>query len=332
MIIPNDTGHPYRVKKFIEYQHNVPSIHYRTLGQYILEHNLSSDDAIMLSWYMSVTYSEITCMFMFETLDWRTMKFRNLKNFWGVYKKDLNFGSARKYAKNMDWFLPLMNSFMKMVKRKPYKWLKGFRMYNPTETYTHIYKTISSIEFVGRFSADLFMEMIVHLSKLDVIDIVVKVPLSLDWKNCSNLTSGLFNIFYKDEEANNYDKTKVVTAEDIMYLNRKILDVQKYIHRKYPEQDSDLMMFVGKICSFRNLFKGARYGGFHHDRQLGVLKEYEKAIPMYQTLWDDVYGLRKKMFPENLLGEYGGWSGIQKERKKLWIQEGETGCESISKH
>ena len=39
--IPNDSGHPYRLDKFVEYQHNVPSIHYRTLGQYILKRNLS---------------------------------------------------------------------------------------------------------------------------------------------------------------------------------------------------------------------------------------------------------------------------------------------------
>lgn len=33
--IPNDDGKRYRLKKFVEYQHEVPSIHYRVLGEYI---------------------------------------------------------------------------------------------------------------------------------------------------------------------------------------------------------------------------------------------------------------------------------------------------------
>lgn len=332
MIIPNDTGHPYRLDKFVEYQHKVPSIHYRTLGQYILNHKLEEDDAIMLSWYMSVTYSEMTCMFMFENLDWRTLNGGLLRHFWKKYKEVLDFGSARKYAKNLDWFLPLMNSFMKMVKRKPYNWLLELERDTPIETYRNIYKTISSVNYVGRFSADLFMEMIVHLSKIGAIDIEVEVPLKLDWKSCSNLTSGLFNIFYKDEEANNYDKTKSVTPQDIEYLNKHILIVQRAIQKKYPDQESDLMMFVGKICSFRNLFKSSRYGGFHHDRQLGVLMRYEKSLPEKQELWDEVYKLRKSMFTKDLLGEYGNWADIRKDRKKIWVEKGMTGVEGINKY
>ena len=332
MNIPNDTGHPWRLNKFIEYQHQVPSIHYRTLGAYINKHKLTQDDAIFLSWLMSVTYNEITCMLIFESLDWKTMTLDNVKEYWKENKEVLNFGSARKYAKNMDWFVPLIGSFMKLVKRNPYKWLRDFKCVYPTDTYTRINRAVLGIEYVGRFSADLFMEMIVHLSRLKVIGIQVEEPLQLDWKNCSNLTSGLLNIFYKDAAADVFDKTHHIAPSDIEYLNRKILQVQKSVQEVYPEQDCDLMMFVGKICSFRNLFKSSRYGGFHHDRQLGVLKEYEKALPNRKSVWEDVYELRKAMFNPKLLGERGNWSGIRKERKKLWIEKGETGVESISKH
>ena len=89
-------------------------------------------------------------------------------------------------------------------------------------------------------------------------------------------------------------------------------------------------MFIGKICSFRNLFKNARYGGFHHDRQLQVIKEYEKVLPEYEYLWKECYDLRKTMFDKRFLGELNGWNGIRKERKKLWLTTGLTGAEKES--
>ena len=84
---------------------------------------------------------------------------------------------------------------------------------------------------------------------------------------------------------------------------------------------------MGKICSFRNLFKASRYGGFHHDRELGVLREYEKTLPQYEDLWDRVFRLRRAMFDERFLGELHNWNGIRKERKKLWLEKGLTGVE-----
>ena len=41
--IPNDDGKYYRLEKFVEYQHEVPSIHYRFLGEYIKKHRFAED-------------------------------------------------------------------------------------------------------------------------------------------------------------------------------------------------------------------------------------------------------------------------------------------------
>lgn len=328
--IPGDTGHPWRLNKFVEYQHEVPSIHYRTLGEYIKRNKLSEDDAVYLSWLMSVTYNEVTCILIFELLDWRTMRLSDVSSFWIQYKPLLNFGSARKYAKNMDWFIPLMDSFMRKVKRHPYEWIKNLESQNPLATYTHINRNVLGTQYVGRFAADLFMEMVVYLSKIGVLALNIKTPFELDWRKSSNLTSGLYNIFYMDDCADTFDKTKTVNNNlDEVWLLQRMNEVQKAIHVRYPEQDDELAMFVGKICSFRNLFKKARYGGFHHDRQLGVIREYEQSFPGYQHIWDELYKLRADMFHPRFLGELGGWDGIRKERKKLWVTQGLTGVEDI---
>ena len=172
------------------------------------------------------------------------------------------------------------------------------------------------------------MECLCYLK--DWFGLYVKEPLTLDWKNCANLTSGIFNIFYEDERANEFDKTGQITRADKVELTGDLRIIQKAIGETYPEQDNDITMFIGKICSFRNLFKAARYGGFHHDRELGVIRQYEADFPEYCSLWQKCYDLRKEIFPNHLLGELHGWAGIRKERKKLWLEKGLTGVERES--
>lgn len=335
--IPGDTGKYWRLDKFVEYQHEVPSIHYRVLGEYVKNNNLSKDDAVMMCWYMSCTYNEVTCVLLNHIFDWRSITPKSIKSycqkFWESNKALLDFGSSRKYAKSMDWFPTLMCEFIKATHKQPYKWLTGIikaQLYiSPESSYEAICKRLEEFQYVGRFARDLFMESICYLQ--GYLGIELEEPSMLDWKRCSNLTSGVLNIVYKDEEANQFDKFNRlpdnITEEQLThYLNK----IQKRIHTAYPEQDDDINMFVGKICSFRNLFKSSRYGGFHHDRELGVLRTYEQTLPEYQYLWDELFELRKSMFPKRFLGELNGWNGIRRERKKLWLQKGLTGVEEIS--
>lgn len=328
--IPGDTGKYWRLDKFVEYQHEVPSIHYRVLGEYIKLHRLSMNDTVMMCWYMSCTYNEITCILLHELIDWKSVTPRDVMGYyeevWDAYKSILDFGSSRKYAKNMDWFPHLMIDFTKTTHNQPYKWLRSLIKDSPEDTYFSICKALERFQYVGRFARDLFMESIMYLQ--DYLDIEIVEPSKLDWARCANLTSGVLNIAYKDEEANYYDKNKrippgVTEAQLTHYLNK----IQHRIHEIYPDQDDSINLFVGKICSFRNLFKATRYGGFHHDRELGVIKTYEELLPQYQYLWDDAYKLRKTMFPERFLGELHDWSGIRVERKKLWLKKGLTGVE-----
>lgn len=328
--IPGDVGGDWRLQKFIEYQHEVPSIHYRVMGEYTNNWVPNLDDAVMMCWYMSVTYNEVTCMLLQELFDWRSLTPRTVREycqkFWEETKSVLDFGSSRRYAKNMDWFPTLMESFIRVTHRRPYLWLKSLLKGSPEENYSAVFSTVSSLPYTGRFATDLFMESLLYLN---LFPGKLVEPSQLDWKKCSNLTSGLLNIFYYDEEANEYDKTKKLPVSE-EFLTKKLETVQKKIKKTYPEQGTDINLFVGKICSFRNLFKAARYGGFHHDRELGVLKEYEQILPEFQYIWGRVFALREHMFDKRFLGEFHNWNGIRPERKKLWLKEGLTGVETES--
>ena len=142
--IPGDTGHPWRLKKFVEYQHEVPSIHYRVLGEYIKKYVSNKDEAVMMCWYMSATYNEVTCVLLNEIFHWQDLTPKNVRSycqdFWAEYKKVLDFGSSRKYAKNMDWFPVLMEEFTRKTKLHPYKWLLDKSQSDtPLESYKKVY-------------------------------------------------------------------------------------------------------------------------------------------------------------------------------------------------
>jgi hypothetical protein len=323
--IPNDTGYPWRLHKFAEYQHLAPAIDPLTYTAYAKRKNLSKDDCVILAWYHSLTYCEITAAFLFEH---RRMITYNPQRFWEVYKDKLIFGSARKYVKNMDWFVPLMENFLDDTKGEPYKWLVDIvGKTSLADRSKRIQKYLGERRFMGRFSIDLFLEAIISLHGAGLIDLLVPSG-GYDWKKSSNLTSGMLNIFYMDDEADRFDKTGILPEGAELLLNDFLDEVLDCIEYLYPEQRIDKVSVVNKICSFRNLFKKARYGGFHHDRQLGNLRHYQEVYPSY-PLWEEMLEIRKAIFPHHMLGELRGWDGIRKDRKKLWVEEGLTGVERI---
>lgn len=317
--IPGDNGKDYRLKKFVEYQHEAPATDYRFVAEYCRRRKVDKDHIVDLAFILAVTYSEITTVFISELLV-------DGKTHWDIWKlKDnLNFGSAGKYKKYNDEYIPIMESWNAITEGKSHQWILQENSDNPEQTYRRIYRKVSSITGVGRFTVDQFILMIVYMR--DDLGLNIEIPSRINWRYCSNETSGLYNIFYEDEKANEYDRNGKISETEIRYLTSRVKVVQKAIMDTYGEY-VEISDFVDKICSFRNLFKGQRYGGFHHDRELGVLKDYEKAFPEYQYIWDGCYRIRESIFPDKLLGEKHGWNGIRKERKKLWLTTGKTGVE-----
>lgn len=323
--IPNDDGVSYRLKKFVEYQHNVPSIHYRFAGEWAKKKGFGKDRAIQLCWYLSATYNEITAILIDYLVNEQRLSYKEI---WQRYGERLDFGSARKHAKYNGRFLSLMKSWTELTHNRPCEWLKAICTGDAQSNYGIISGAVRNLPNVGRFAADIFLEGLAYLQA--EIGLSITEPIIIDWDNGANLTSGIFNIFYVDGKAQAFEHGERLTKSDKVFLSNGLAAIQKAIQETYPCQDSEIQSFIGKICSFRNLFKGARYGGFHHDRQLGVIRAYQAAIPNFDDLWEDTLKLRKEMFPHHLLGELNGWDGIRPERKKLWLREGLTGAEEAT--
>lgn len=318
--IPHDDGKTYRLEKFVEYQHEVPYVDSPLLGRYAVQEALTPSRAVKLCWLDSVTYNEVTAVLLLEML--QSMRASDI---WEKYREKLVFNSSRRYVRNNNQFTTIMDSFYAKTKGNPFKWVKSREQKLGCDTYRSLTRAVEQISYTGRFASDLFLEALYSIK--DYIGLNIEQDERLVWSECSNLTTGIFNIFYEDEKAELFDHKCGLTASDHKFLSERLLDIQQAIRSTYPQQDSRIIAFVGKICSFRNLFKGARYAGFHHDRQLETLRHYEAVFPEYQYLWDKFYALRKDMFSHRFLGELNGWDGIRKERKRLWLDYGQTGAE-----
>lgn len=326
MLIPNDLGHPWRLNKFVEYQHKVPPIGPSTYLELSKRWGLNEDECLMLAWYNSMSYCEVTAAHLLQELDYKTIRGTTVNHFWVDNKENLIFASARRYVKNMDWFEPLMDTFMRDIKRQPRLWLEKIADSNdPKERYKNVYKHMMKWKFMGRFSVELFMDALVQMSREGYLSLEFEGE-EFDWRKGSNITSGMLNMFYQDELADKYDKEGLIDEETVSILEDLITEVQKAVKKQYPEQDVGISVVTPKMCSWRNLFKGRRYGGYHHDRQLEQLTHYQNVY-RHNGLWDELFKLRKDIFDPVLLGEVGGWKGIRKERNKLWLNHGLTGVE-----
>ena len=315
--IPNDDGKGFRLDKFVEYQNEVPSIHYRFMGEYIKREGFDADIAVEMCWYMACVYNEIGAIMiqsMYE--DGATTEYVCSR------LNEIPVNSAKKYIRYKGRFKTMMDGFREITQGSPYLWLKTHSVGSGRKNYDSITRGLRGIVECGRFSAELFMESASYLS--DYLGVELEESEEIDWRNGSNLTSGLFNMFYEDEKAIEYDKSKRVTSDDSKWLSERLLEVRSAIQARYPSQDSSVNSFVGKVCSFRNLFKGTRYGGFHHDRQL---QQINSLPDDFKWLAEKSFELRAEMFHPRFLGESCGWSGIRKEMKKLWLTKGLTGAE-----
>lgn len=332
MIIPNDAGGDWRIDKFVDYQHFVPPIYQSTLTQYAINNKLSDRDCVLLSWYMSVTYSEITAIWMHKVFSIADME--RAGEWFAQNSEKMIFGSSKKYNRYRGRFEFLMKQFLAAYGTEPEKTLYAvIGEGTEKEKYDRALNFNLNIKECGRFSGELFNECCLFLSEAGLMNAKMSSPNSIDWDKGANLTSCMFNLIHRDDLADEYDKLGKMNdymKTFIPKFNDELIRIRDKIWTKYPERQVDVPLFTPKLCSFRNLFKCTRYGGFHHDRQLEHIRKYQEWYPERSDIWNEIYRIRKQCFVPVLLGELNGWTGVRKERKRLWVERGMTGIEPES--
>ncbi len=333
-LIPNDKGGDWRIDKFVEYQHKVPPIYQAIFSQYAKNKQLTERESVIASWYMAITYSEITTIWLMETFPLDDPD--RYESWFEENEPKMIFGSAKKYNRYCGRFVALMKDFRKHYFDGTTPEAKFYSLMgdgSEKQKYDSVHKYNGKIREFARFSADLFNECAMVFQDSGRLKGKMSSPNSLDWYKGANETSGMFNLLYEDDLADEYDRTGVASKEMqewFLIFDEKLIYIRDKIWDRYPERKVDIPLFTPKICSFRNLFKSARYGGYHHDRQLEHIRQYEAWHPKLDYLWQSIYTIRKQVFDPVLLGEINGWTGIRPERKKLWLTYGMTGVEAES--
>jgi hypothetical protein len=255
------------------------------------------------------------------------------KRFEAWYLKNqerIQFGSAKRYNRINLRFLDTIRFYDEQYGSESFAQVASIcSSENAAENYERLIAFNKTCKNHGRFSSDLFNEILIMYNESRELKLNIRGSDVFDWDNCANLTSAVFNIMYRDDLADEFDKGTLKGERLKPYresLQQTILAIQRAIKDRYGVE-VDTPMFVTKLCSFRNLFKQSRYGGFHHDRQLEYILKYAREFPETKELLAKMLRYRAESYAPYLLGEKKGWRGVRKKRKKIWRLYGYTGVE-----
>lgn len=307
--IPNDTGGTWRWDKLVEMYRLEDQIQDDPSPSKVLalwsEHNhLTDEQDVWLSYLYGLTYSTTTTILIFRhfpTLADIPSK-KELKQFWDENKPRMYFNRDRRYIKNNDQFVDAIAGLRKFEGKK----LSKIIALPDEELYQRIVK---NWPYFGRHAAFLFFDA---YSK-----IFYKGECSLssisNWNEARTIAEGLALATYDDLMYQRV-RDKKITFEDVEKLNALVKRLEQDCGANFTDIEST-------ICAYSKLFKGTRYLGYYIDRfQEELIQAQKNGYPekdMYV-----LFALRARVTPNAYLGEYMGWSGIRKERNKLWLKEG----------
>lgn len=317
MQIPNDSGGAWRKNKLVEYIGSFPDEIGPVMRHFFNTYHMDESDQVWWILLYSACYCVGTACILWRELDYRTVRKSDLQEFWDKNKKRLIFQSDRRYIKNMNQFNDIAWEFVNRSKRAPWKYINQFVTDNPYQTYEKLYKEVSSWKYYGRFGTILFLY---NLHKLMGVNLDYD---KYDWKTGKTTTAAIFNAYYDDDRADEFEKDGKLTSEEKEWLDNKLTAITKRLKNKYPEKDWTLMGITSDLCSYRKLFKKTRYLGYYVDRQQEEFSQLEQDWPEYEKMWQRLWKYRQRTIDTKYLGEKLGYNGVRKEHMLAWVARGE---------
>ena len=323
MIIPHDTGKPWRFNQAINYIGNFPDEIGSIINSWLDHSHASNDQKLWWIFLYSTCYCMGSAMILSTLLDYRNSDLNYLKAFWKVHKPKLIFQSDRRYIKNCDQFVEIVYNFVNLTQGRPYEYIMQFVTDDPEQTYSNLYNEVNRWKYYKRFGTILF---IFNLCKIfPHIQVESK---TYDWKSGATTTSAIFNLLYQDDLADRFDAEKLsLTVDDITMLNFYLQIITAALQKKFPQKHWNLIYVSSDLCSFRKLFKGTRYLGYYVDRQQEEIQVLQNNYPEFYEIWNFVWNARSKFIDHIFLGELHNWNGIRKKRMKLFKDYGYIGAD-----
>lgn len=303
--LPTDNGKTYRKEQFISLLKDPPlgyvdgATDYCLLPVFAEEEQLTTDQRFWLAYLYGLTYSQTAAIRTFIRFpDLKHTPIPQLSNFWKDSKSSLYFNPDRKYVKNNDAFVPAIRAMKELTEGNPVAYWEDLSQ----NGFNSLYKSIKKDWFYfGPMGIYLFLDALWGLLPGQYVD-----PEAIDWKSCGKtVPEGMCHLLYLDD-----------LVGDKQYPLDRFNKAVRYICRKTGQP---VVIVESTLCAFRKLFKGTRYVGYYADRML------EECTQANKDLWGlgvDIFDYRSKAIPRELLGELNGWSGIRKDRMRIWLERG----------
>ena len=282
------------------------------LGEYAEAMGYSLPRKTSLSFIYSTCYNVPTAVLLDELLGpiagWEHSK---LCNVWDNYKSGLIFQTDRKWVKIANQFVDLCMDF----KANMYPFSKYIKP--NIHSFDDMYNAFSSLKNQGRVATYIFIDGLISTGVMKPC-----MPERFDWNNGQTCTEGMMHAIMKDDWVEDFQKGKhKLTSEQIFVLDANLDDLI-YELREEGLDEEHIWDYESNMCAYRKYFKGTMYYGYYMDRQLEELAKMRANFPGYEKLWGMLFQLRKTVYPDNLLGEISGWSGIRKHKMQDFLKTG----------
>ena len=212
------------------------------------------------------------------------------------WSRDLPYFKQRRCFRGNEYARDQINTIVKVSNGDLASWIDNLVDNNSEESWTRIREAMSELPYHGPWSSYKFCDMMkfVHSYPITAPDIGTKPgatagPIAglnsltgLDWKRCAN-----------DNQ-----------------LHRDLL--QMTIDLGAPVNGLDQLESM--LCDYQSLINGKYYVGHDIDRDQAQLELERRRDPVLDILW----GARRHIFDERLLGEVGGWSGVRSHLNKVY--------------
>ena len=274
---------------------------YGLMRPFIESQNLDWESRLWLAFIYGTSYScTTTIRFVTEFESIKKATSKKLESFWDSQKDTLWYQPDKRYLKNNNQVVPAIRCMRELSHGSMVDYLvplleKGF-----DTTYKEI---IKNWRFFGPSGAYLFFDAIyAYLPEL------YSEPSELDWKNCGQtVPEGMAQLLGLDEQA----------------LHEEPYDIKRYnraVESMVDKKGWNKNVIESNLCFLRKLYKGTRYLGYYADRQLEECTATANYLKKFCGV--DIWKLRELTTPESMRGETGGWSGIRKDRYKIFLNTG----------
>ena len=295
-----------RMREFLQYHKNGDGeCNTVILCKWADRHGLKFQQRYELAFYFSITYSVISAIVLLEHQE---EMLSDIDGWVEKNKSNIIFQSDRKYMRMKDSFQRTLHFWNKNLRDG-----KAFVQSVHSGDRISLEKAVNTVEkweMFGRFSAFLFLEMFVNLTKLPAENTTIV------WKDGNTATSGLLNLFGYDDAATKFDKTKRLLIQPKQMDKMLAYTIDRI--RRYGGS-TNVTEIETSLCAYRKFYKGSRYNGYYLDR---MLEEINATKERYPEITAEVLEMRREAFQHKYLGEISGWNKIRPRQKKLYRETG----------